>query len=106
MVCEGELPMPAPRPRPSRRPAAPMTHDGVTVGVRAWVAEQVRCEPSQLREIRSAVIGTGVREYRYLRAGSVAVVATVARQQPGRYRLRASWSGGSVETMIRGSVSG
>lgn len=79
--------------------------DDATVGVRDWVAEQLRCHPDELRQMRTIELAPGVREFRYLRGGQSAVVATVARQQPGRYRLRASWQGGSAEASVRGSVS-
>jgi hypothetical protein len=72
--------------------------------VRAWVAEQLHCQPAELRQIRSIELAPGVREVRYLRGGESAVVATVARQQPGRYRVRATWAGGGAEAAVRGMV--
>ena len=70
--------------------------------VRAWVAGSIGCEERELRHMRDIVLAPGVREVRYLRNGNSAVVATVARQQPGRYRIRATWTGGSAEASIRG----
>lgn len=72
--------------------------------VQAWVAEQLRCRPEDLRPMRRIELAPGVRELRYLRPGHSAVVATVARQQPGRYRVRAVWPGGSIESVFRGRV--
>lgn len=72
--------------------------------VHAWVARQLNCPPGELRQMRRIELAPGVREFRYLRGGQSAVVATVARQQPGRYRVRVAWSGGTVEASIRGRL--
>ena len=88
----------SPPSRPRQAPAdAPFV-------VRAWVAEQLHCQPGDLQQIRTVELAPGVREVRYLRAGQSAVVATVARLQPGRYRVRAKWAGGLAEARVRGTV--
>jgi hypothetical protein len=68
------------------------------------VAEQLHCQPGELHQIRTVELAPGVRETRYLRDGQSAVIATVARQQPGRYRVRATWAGGAAEAAVRGTV--
>jgi hypothetical protein len=72
--------------------------------VRAWVAEQLHCRPEELREMRALAIAPGVRELRYLRDGRSPVVVTVARQQPGRYRMRATCAGVTIDASVRGSL--
>ena len=94
----------APMRAPSGRLAAG-ANDAPPIGIRTWVAAQVKCHPNDLREIRAIDLAPGVREFRYLRSGQSAVVATLARQHPGRYRLRATWSGGTVEASVRGVLS-
>lgn len=75
-----------------------------SLNVQSLVARQLSCRPDELRQMRRIELAPGVREFRYLRGGTAAVVATVARQQPGRYRVRVAWSGGSVEASIRGRL--
>ena len=81
-------------------PASPWT----SLDLHAWVARQLSCRPDELRQMRRIELAPGVREFRYLRVGHSAVVATVARQQPGRYRVRVAWPGGTVEASIRGRL--
>jgi hypothetical protein len=82
--------------RPATRP------DRRAFAVRTWLAEQVGCRADDLRQLRTIELAPGVREVRYVRDGHSEVVATVARQQPGRYRIRAAWGEGTAEGSVRG----
>ena len=88
----------------SRARVARDSQNSEPLQVRAWVAERLQCRPEELREMRAIAVAPGVREHRYLRDGRSPVVVIVARQQPGRYRVRATFAGGTIEASVRGSL--